>query len=437
MNIAIAGCGYVGLSLAVVLSDLGHNITCIEKDTKKLEKLKRYESTIYEKDIEELILKNRERLFFTNENSAYWDKEVIFITVNTPEKSNGSCDLCFLYSALDDILSINSKTILVIKSTITIGSSKKIKEYIYKKNPNAKIDVVFNPEFLSQGSAIYDMYNADRIVIGADNKDTCEIMKKLYQGLKSTIFFTSTQSAEMIKYASNNFLALKISYINEIANLCEIFDADVEDVAYGMGLDKRIGSNFLKAGIGYGGSCFPKDTKALRYIARKYDSVLKTVEAAIEVNEMQNFILIKKARKYYADGLKGLNIALLGLSFKPGTSDLRNSISINIIQTLEDEGALVKCWDPVSLEEFRKIENINACFSETIEKALANTDLCMILTEWPEIKEMDLNLFNNMKTPIILDGRNCFKIPVLEKYPYIYDSIGRPTVMGFLMNSLK
>jgi len=431
MKIAIAGCGYVGLSLAAVLAEIGHTVTCIDNDNAKINKLKRSESPIYESGLEELLAGNVERLNFTNDKSAYADKDVIFIAVNTPASQNGSCDLTYVYAVLDDIIGVAHRTILVIKSTVPVGTCREIKRYIDKANPELRIEVVFNPEFLSQGSAISDMLNADRIVIGTESDEARAAVYSVFKKLNKPVLFTSPQSAEMIKYASNNFLALKVSYINEIANLCEFFGADIEDVARGMGMDRRISPGFLKAGIGYGGSCFPKDTKALYNLARCHDLEIKTVKAAMDANEDQNIILLKKSRKYYPDGLFGLTVAVLGLSYKPGTTDIRNAPSLSVIPALIEEGANVKCWDPIAINEFKSRCNYSVIYCDSIQAALSDADLCMIITDWSEIKAMDLCLFNTMRLPIILDGRNCFMLSALRSYTFIYDSIGRPAIIGY------
>jgi len=288
--------------------------------------------------------------------------------------------------------------------------------------------VASNPEFLSQGTAVKDTLHASRIVIGAENENTANTLKELYKGFNTPILVTNRRSAEMIKYASNDFLALKISYINEIANLCEMIGADIDDVTKGMGFDTRIGNRFLNAGIGYGGSCFPKDTKALHWLANYYDYEIKTVKAAIEVNENQKFKLIKKARKYY-ESFNNVNVAVLGLTFKPGTDDLREAPSLVNIPLLLEDGANIKAWDPVGFNNFKSIfgDTINYC--NTIEETLNDCDICFIFTEWDEVKKLEPQVFKKyMKKPIILDGRNCYSISELEKYDIIYESIGRKAI---------
>jgi len=430
LKISIAGTGYVGLVTGVVLAHLGHNVTCVDIDQEKIEKLNKGICPIYEPDLPELMSQNAERLVFTTDYAnAYADSEVIFIAVGTPEKMDGSANLSYVYSAAKQIAeSAKRDCIVVIKSTVPIGTNDKIEQYI-KKNlkHHISIEVVSNPEFLSQGTAVKDMLYGSRIVIGAESDKARKIMAEIYKGLNQPIVFTNRRSAEMIKYASNDFLALKISFINEIANLCEVLGADVEDVARGMGMDPRIGDKFLRAGIGYGGSCFPKDTKALHWLGNYHDYELKTIKAAIEVNENQKLRLIKKARKYY-DTFEGLTVAVLGLTFKPGTDDLREAPSLTIVPILLDDGAIVKAYDPCGMERFKGKVSGNIIYCETPEEALKGADICFILTEWPQITRLKPEVFLTMRLPIILDGRNCYKLADMEGYDLIYESIGRRIV---------
>ena len=305
-------------------------------------------------------------------------------------------------------------------------TNKKIEKFIKANLKNkVKVDIVSNPEFLSQGTAVRDTLHAQRIVIGVQNKNAENIMKQVYDGLGQQYVITDRESAEMIKYASNDFLALKISYINEIANLCEIVGANIQDVAKGMGLDSRIGNKFLQAGIGYGGSCFPKDTKALSWLANFNDYEIKTIKAAIEVNENQKLKLIKKARKYY-ESFEGLNIAILGLTFKPNTDDLREAPSLTNIPILLDDGANIKVYDPIGENNFKKIYPKEITYCKSIEETLKDADLCFIFTEWDFVKNMDITLYEKlMKKPIVIDGRNCYDLEKMKKTNIIYESIGR------------
>lgn len=431
MKIAVAGTGYVGLVTGVCLAEHGHYVTCVDVDDKKISLMRNGISPIFEPGLEALMLKNMDKLSFTTDyKEAYKDADVIFIGVGTPEKQDGSANLSFVYGVADQISrSIEKDCVVVVKSTVPIGTNDKIEDLIKSNLVNhLNVYVASNPEFLAQGTAVRDTLNPSRIVIGVQDLYAGEVLKELYKSFNAPIVLTNRKSAEMIKYASNDFLALKISFINEIANLCEIIGADIEDVALGMGYDDRIGNRFLNAGIGYGGSCFPKDTKALHWLANFHDHELKTVKAAIDVNENQKLKLIKKSRKYF-DSFNGLNIAVLGLTFKPRTDDLREAPSLVNIPIMLEDGANVKAWDPVGVENFKKVYPNGITYCNTIEDTIKDTDVCFIFTEWDEVKEFDLTKFNKlMKTPIVLDGRNCYDQTSVRRASMIYDSIGRETV---------
>ena len=358
MKIAIAGTGYVGFVTAVCLAEHGHNVTCVDVDKQKIDSLNRYgKALIYEKDLDALMEKNKERLTYTTDYaSAYKDAEIIFIGVGTPEKRDGSANLHYVYAvAMQIAKSAQRECVVVVKSTVPIGTNERIEKIIKDNRPKggSTLHVASNPEFLAQGTAVHDILHASRIVIGVEDDYAREKLTELYKTFDSPKLITNRRSAEMIKYASNDFLALKISYINEIANLCEEIGADIEDVAQGMGYDSRIGSKFLEAGIGYGGSCFPKDTKALHWLSDYHEQEMKTVKAAIEVNDHQKLKLIRKAHKYYPD-LEGVTVAVLGLTFKPGTADLREAPSLVNIPLLLEDGAIVKVYDPVGMEKFKE-----------------------------------------------------------------------------------
>lgn len=435
MKIVVAGTGYVGLVTAVCLSEIGHNITCVDVDEKKINMLNEGKSPIFEPGLEELMLKNKERLKYTLDyEKAYHNADVIFIGVGTPEKKDGSANLSYVYQVAKEIANnVEQDTIVVVKSTVPIGTNKKIERYLKEnlKN-NVKIEVVSNPEFLSQGTAVRDTLHAQRIVIGVTSKRAESIMRQVYDGFNQEYLITDRESAEMVKYASNDFLALKISYINEIANLCEIVGANIQDVTKGMGMDKRIGNKFLNAGIGYGGSCFPKDTKALSWLANYNDYELKTIKAAIEVNENQKLKLIKKSRKYY-ESLEELNVAVLGLTFKPNTDDLREAPSLSNIPILLEEGANIRAYDPIGENNFKKNYSKEITYCKSIEETIKDTDICFIFTEWENIKNFDIKLYKElMRNPIILDGRNCYNLNEMKKENVIYESIGRRVI-----NNLK
>ncbi|MDQ6595003.1 UDP-glucose dehydrogenase family protein [Bacillus salipaludis] len=431
MKIAVAGTGYVGLVTGVCLAEMGHSVFCVDIDEGKVALMSSGISPIYEPGLEEIMVKNMDKLnFTTNYKEAYKDADVIFIGVGTPEKHDGSANLCYVYSAAEQIAeSIEKDCVIVVKSTVPIGTNDKIEDIIKTKLVhNVNVSVASNPEFLSQGTAVRDTLHASRIVIGVEDSSAGEVLKEVYKNFGAPILVTNRKSAEMIKYASNDFLALKISFINEIANLCEIIGANVDDVAIGMGYDNRIGNRFLNSGIGYGGSCFPKDTKALHWLANFHDYELKTIKAAIDVNENQKLKLIKKSRKYF-DSLKGLNVAVLGLTFKPGTDDLREAPSLVNIPIMLEDGAKVKAWDPVGINSFQKLHPDNITYCYTIEDTLKDADVCFIFTEWDEVKDLDLSKYSKlMKNPIILDGRNCYSLTSVKNANIIYDSIGRETI---------
>lgn len=431
MNIVVAGTGYVGLVTGVCLAEKGNDVTCVDVNEEKIKMLRDGKSPIYENDLEELMEKNKGKITYTtNSADAYKNADIIFIGVGTPEKKDGSANLSYVYTVAKEIAdNIEKNCIIVVKSTVPIGTNEKIEKLIKNHLKNkVKIAVASNPEFLAQGTAVRDTLHASRIVIGAEERETAEALKKLYENFESEILVTDRKSAEMIKYASNDFLALKISYINEIANLCEKIGANIEDVSKGMGLDPRIGNKFLKAGIGYGGSCFPKDTKALNWLSNMNDYEIKTVKAAVEVNENQKLKLIKKANKYY-DTLEGLKIAILGLTFKPETDDLRESPAISNIPILLEEGANIKVWDKVGMNNVKKIFQNELQYCETIDEAIEDTDLCLIYTEWGDVKKFDIDKYIKlMKNPIVIDGRNCYSIKDVENMKMIYDSIGRKTI---------
>lgn len=431
MKITVAGTGYVGLVTGVCMAEHGHEVTCVDVDQKKVEKMQKGISPIFEPGLDELMQKNMSRLIFTTDSkSAYKDAEVIFIGVGTPEKKDGSANLSYVFNVAGQIArNAQRECVVVVKSTVPIGTNDKIETYI-KANlvHDIKVHVASNPEFLAQGTAVQDTLHASRIVIGVESDYAAEVLQKVYEKFDAPKLVTNRRSAEMIKYASNDFLALKISYINEIANLCEIVGADIIDVTKGMGYDTRIGSKFLNAGIGYGGSCFPKDTKALHWLANFNDYELKTIKAAIETNENQKYKILKKAHRYYED-LSGLTVAVLGLTFKPGTDDLREAPSLVNIPILLDDGCTVKAWDPVGVQNYKMHYPNEILYCDTIQEALQDADLCLIFTEWDEVKNLDVAEYEKlMKKAVIIDGRNCYKLSAFDGIQAVYDSIGRRTI---------
>ncbi len=439
MKISIAGTGYVGLVTGVCLASSGHEVTCVEADAKKLSLLKSGKSPIFETGVEELMASCADRLTYTGDyKAAYKGAEVIFICVGTPERGDGYANLKQVYTVAEQIAAAaENDCVVVVKSTVPMGTNDKLdKLFLTKTDKSIRIEVASNPEFLSQGTAVHDFLHAQRIILGVKTRRGEEILRQVYKGFNQPVIVTDQRSAEMIKYASNNFLALKISFINEVANLCEIVGADVETVAYGMGMDSRIGEKFLRSGIGYGGSCFPKDTKALHWLAKYHDYEIKTVKAAIEVNENQKIRLIKKARKYYPS-LEGLTAAVLGVTFKPDTDDLRDAPSIQNIAILLEEGVKINVWDPVGCNRLKALypDELNCC--GTIEDAIRGADICLILTEWKKIKEFDLKKYAKlMKKAIVIDGRNCYDLASAGDAGIIYDSIGRRRIMPFPKNEV-
>ncbi|MGE6375497.1 UDP-glucose dehydrogenase family protein [Peribacillus muralis] len=433
MKISVAGTGYVGLVTAVCLAENGNSVTCVDINEEKVKLLNRGVSPIYEPNLEELMKKNRDKLtFVTDYSEAYKDADVVIIAVGTPERKDGSANLQYINEVAKQIANTVVKDCVVaIKSTVPIGTNDKI-EKIIKENLryNVNIDLVSNPEFLSQGTAVKDTLEATRIVLGVESENAGKIMREVYQNFNIPFVVTNRNSAEMIKYAANDFLALKVSYINEIANLCEIVGANIEDVSKGMGMDPRIGDKFLNAGIGYGGSCFPKDTKALHWLANYNDYEIKTIKATIEVNENQKIKLIKKARKYFTS-FNGLNVAVLGLTFKPGTDDLREAPSVTNIPILLEDGAKINVWDPVGMDNFKRAFADEVNYSSSIEEAITNADVCFIFTEWTEIKEFEIEKYAKlMKKPLVIDGRNCYNVEEVKGKELIYESIGRKATIG-------
>ena len=430
-KIAVAGTGYVGLVAGVCFAEKGQKVICVDVDEEKIKKMKSGISPIYEQDLEELMQKNYKegRIDYTTDyKNAYKDADFIFIGVGTPERDDGSANLDYVFNVAKQIAqSVQKDCIVVVKSTVPIGTNDEIERYI-KENlkANVNINVASNPEFLSQGTAVRDTLQASRIVIGTQNKQTEDKMLDLYKNFDLPIVTTNRRSAEMIKYASNDFLALKISFVNDIANLCEIVGANIEDVTKGMSYDERIGSKFLKSGCGYGGSCFPKDTKSLHFLAQQQGYELKTIKAAIEVNKNQKLILLKKAREKFKS-FKGLNVAVLGLTFKPETDDLREAPSLENIAILLEEGANIKAYDPVGVKNCKKIYPTQIEYTNTPEEALKNADVCFIFTQWEQIKNIKVQEYKNlMKTPIVYDGRNIYKLEDMQEIEYY--SVGRKLV---------
>lgn len=430
-KIAVAGTGYVGLVAGVCFAEKGHDVTCVDVDENKVEMMKKGISPIYEQDLEGLMQKNYKegRLHFTTDyKSAYKDAEAIFIGVGTPEQPDGSANLTYVATVSRQIAeTVENDCLVVVKSTVPIGTNDKVEQFIKDSLVhNVKIEVASNPEFLAQGTAVRDTLQAKRIIIGTESKEAERKLKEIYEPFNLPIVSVNRRSAEMIKYASNDFLALKISYMNDIANLCELVGANIEHVAEGMSYDPRIGANFLNAGIGYGGSCFPKDTKALKYLAKQHGYKLRTVEAAVDVNAEQKTRLFKKACERMIT-FTGLKVAILGLTFKPGTDDLREAPSLDNVALLLESGANnIVAYDPVGEENFKKKYPTEISYVKTPEEALEDANICFVFTEWNEIKAVTPETYKKlMKTPLVYDGRNIYDLEDMKNAGIEYYSIGR------------
>ncbi len=432
MKVAVAGTGYVGLVTAVCLAEIGHQVTCVDVDKNKIECLKKGKSPIYEADLEELMHKNKEHLTYTLDyHEAYPKADVIIVGVGTPERSDGSANLDYVYTVCKQIKEVSKDDkVVVIKSTVPIGTNDDIEEWLNQDSP-IHFYVASNPEFLAQGTAVHDTLYPSRIVVGIEDDYSKKVMADLYHPLTiepycAPYLVMDRKSAEMVKYASNDFLALKISYINEIANFCEKIGADITEVTKGMSYDSRIGSKFLNAGIGYGGSCFPKDTKALHWLSKSIDCELKTIKACIEVNKNQKIKLFLEAYSDFKENIRGKIVTMLGLSFKPNTDDLREAPSIDNVELLLEHGAIVRVYDPIAIENFKNKFQDRVEYYSSIDEAIINADLVFIMTEAKEIKEYPISNYKTlMKTPYIYDGRNCYDLKEVEKAKIHYYSIGR------------
>lgn len=433
MRIAVIGTGYVGLVTGVALSEIGHTVTCIDIDPEKVKKLNQGVPTIYEPGLEELMRKNmaEHRLYFTSHHqTGVEDAQVVYIAVGTPQRTDGSANLDYVTQAARDVAAvITHPVIVVIKSTVPVGTNEQIRRLMNSATKDGiRVDIASNPEFLREGSAVRDTFHGDRIVIGADKSQVADILEEINRPFGIPVLKTDLYSSEMIKYASNAFLATKISFINEIANICDQLGANVEEVARGMGLDHRIGAQFLKAGIGYGGSCFPKDTKALVQLAGNHHHEFNLLKSVIEVNNHQQVLLLDRMLSRFGS-LAGKNIAVLGLAFKPNTDDLRESPALALVPKLKAMGAHVTAYDPVAAANARKQLGADAAaFTENISEALDGADCALIITDWPDIKKINLETYVRlMAAPVVFDGRNCYSLDDAARSGIEYHSIGRPS----------
>jgi len=434
MNICIIGTGYVGLVSGVCFADLGHNVKCVDLDNKKISELKNGIIPIFEPGLEELLKKNdkKDRINFTTDmDDGLRNADAIFIAVGTPSRrGDGHADIRYVVDAAKTISKkINKYVVIVIKSTVPVGTNRLIQNVINDENPQGNFDIVSNPEFLREGAAINDFMKPDRIVIGTTSKKAENILKEIYRPILDQnypILFTDFESAELIKYASNSFLATKITFINEIAALCEKVGGNISEVAYGMGLDDRIGNKFLQAGPGYGGSCFPKDTLALAKIGVDSGSPMRIVETVIQTNLDIKFRMLSKLRSLCDGSFKDKKIAILGVTFKPETDDMREAPSITIIPNLLSEGANVNVFCPAGFKEGEKLlGNVNWMFDAY--NASKDCDLLVILTEWDEFRELDLKKLSSlMKLPILADLRNIFTKEIAYSAGFTkYDGVGQ------------
>lgn len=434
MKVTMLGCGYVGLVSGTCFAEFGANVTCFDVDKNKIKKLLKGEIPIYEPGLDDLVKKNVEqgRLTFSDDlNNCISDADLIFVAVGTPSRrGDGHADLSYVYQAVEDIAPLlNSYTVIVDKSTVPVGTARNVKRIIAETNPSADFDVASNPEFLREGAAITDFMRPDRVVIGVENDKAENVLRELYRPInliEAPIFSTDLESAELIKYASNAFLATKISFINEMSVLCEEIGADVHAVAKGMGLDGRIGRKFLHVGPGYGGSCFPKDTQALSRIAQEHGVFSRIVEAVMEVNDAQKARMIKKIRTALGGNESGKKIAVLGLTFKPETDDMRDAPSLAILPKLIENGCKVNAHDPQGVDEAKQLLPSEVEYFDDIYAAINNVDAIILMTEWNMYRNLDLDLIKEkLNQPTFVDLRNVYEPDSMKSIGFDYYCIGR------------
>jgi UDPglucose 6-dehydrogenase len=434
MRIAMIGTGYVGLVSGACFADFGHQVTCVDKDADKIAALKRGEIPIFEPGLDSLVATNvkAKRLDFTTDLSApVAEADAVFIAVGTPSRrGDGHADLTYVYAAAREIANaLSGFTVVVNNSTVPVGTGDEVERLIRETNPQADVEVASNPEFLREGAAIRDFKFPDRIVIGTSHERARKVMAEIYRPLslnQGPLMFTARRTAELIKYAANAFLATKITFINEIADLSEKVGADVQEIARGIGLDNRIGTKFLHAGPGYGGSCFPKDTRALIKIAQDHDVQLRIVEATLGVNDIRKRAMARKVANAVGTSLRGKTIAVLGLTFKPDTDDMREAPSIPLVTGLLDMGAKVRAHDPVGMEQARKeLPGIEYCDDPYL--CAKGADALVLVTEWVQYRAMDLGrLRREMAQPVVVDLRNIYRPDEMAAHGFVYESVGRP-----------
>ena len=431
MRIAMIGTGYVGLVSGACLSEFGHDVVCIDKDAAKVETLKQGGIPIYEPGLDDVVATNARagRLSFTTDlKSAVAGADAVFIAVGTPSRrGDGHADLSYVFAAAEEVArALTGYAVIVTKSTVPVGTSRKVEEIIRKANPAAQFDMASNPEFLREGSALEDFRRPDRVVVGCDTDRARDVMREIYRPLylsETPIVFTTRESSELIKYAANAFLAVKITFINEMADICEKVGGDVQDVARGMGLDGRIGNKFLHAGPGYGGSCFPKDTLALVQTAQSIGAPTRIVEAVVAVNDRRKQDMAKKIETAFG-GVKGKTIAVLGLTFKPNTDDMRDAPSLVILPYLQAAGATIRAYDPEGCKEAAKHMQLD--YRKDAYDALDGADGVVILTEWNEFRALDLpRVKAALKQPLMVDLRNIYRPAQMAEAGFRYISVGR------------
>jgi UDPglucose 6-dehydrogenase len=434
MRVAMIGTGYVGLVSGACFSEFGTDVICVDKDAGKIERLKKGEIPIFEPGLDALVVKNAEagRLSFTTDlKQAVSSADVVFIAVGTPSRrGDGHADLSFVFQAAREIgAAMEGYTVVVTKSTVPVGTGHQVETILKKVAPGKEFDVVSNPEFLREGSAIDDFMRPDRVVIGSSNKRAADVMAQLYRPLyliEKPILHTSLETAELTKYAANAFLAMKITFINEVADLCEQVGANVHDVAKGIGLDGRIGRKFLHAGPGYGGSCFPKDTLALVKTAQDYGSPIRLVEATVEVNDERKKQMAARIVQACGGSVEGKTIAVLGLTFKPNTDDMREAPSLEILPALQKAGAVIRAYDPEGMEEAEPLLP-GVTFCKDAYEALEGADALTIITEWNAFRNLDLKRVKGLlKEPVFVDLRNVYEPAAMREAGFRYSSIGRP-----------
>ena len=439
MNIAVIGTGYVGLVTGTCLAETGNSVICVDIDEDKVEKLKNGFIPIYEPHLDNFFQRNisQKRLSFTTSlKEGIKDAQFIFLALPTPPGEDGSADLSYILSVAENLGKIlDDYKVIIDKSTVPVGTAAKVSAAI-KKNTKVDFDVVSNPEFLREGYAVEDFMKPDRVVVGTSSEKAKNLMEELYKPFVrqgNPIIFMDEKSAELTKYAANSFLATKITFMNEIANYCEIIGADVDKVRKGIGTDSRIGKRFLFPGIGYGGSCFPKDVKALNKSGIDENFQFKIINSVMDVNEIQKLILVQKVKSYFGNDLRGKNFALWGLAFKPETDDIREAPSLDIINELTLAGANIVSYDPEAMPNVKKLIGDKIKYANSSLEALKNVDALLIATEWAAFRNPDFNEMNSlMKNPIIFDGRNLYSIESMAKRNFYYQSIGRQVVNKLL-----